>query len=77
MGEGGARGSGSLWSSSLVGDPPLPSNVVLIKTGFVPFLNKKSKEFSRTFKETFPIFSRTPFSAKKSLESVFFDSSTT
>ena len=38
------------------GDPPLPSNVVLIKTGFVPFLNKKFKEFSRTFKETFPIF---------------------
>ena len=56
MGEGGARGSGSLWSSSLVGDPPLPSNVVLIKTGFVPFLNKKFKEFSRTFKETFPVF---------------------
>ena len=36
------------------------------------FLNKKFKDFSRTFKDTFPIFSRTPFSAKKSLESMSF-----
>ena len=73
MGEGGARGSGSLWSSSLVGDPPLPSNVVLIKTWFVPFLNKKFKDLQGHISH----FSRTPFSEKKSLESVFFGSSTT
>ena len=77
MGEGGARGSGSLWSSSLVGDPPLPSNVVLIKTGFVPFLNKKFKEFLKDFQGNISSFSRTPFSAKKNLESVFSGSSTT
>ena len=71
MGEGGARGSGSLWSSSLEGDPPLPSNVVLIKTGFVPFLNKKFKEFSRTFKETFPIFQGLHLVQKRALSLSF------
>ena len=44
----------------------------LLTSGFVPFLNKKFKDSSRTFKGTFPIFSRTPFRAKKSLESISF-----
>ena len=40
-------------------------------TGFIPFFGQKIQGL---FKDTFPIFSRTPFSAKKSLESVFFGS---
>ena len=59
MGEGGARGSGSLWSSSLVGDPPLPSNAVLIKTGF------------KAFKETFPIFQGLHLVQKRALSLSF------
>ena len=41
--------------------------------GSYPFLNKKFKDFSRTFKDFqghISHFSRTPFSAKKSLESM-------
>ena len=41
------------------------------------FLNKMFRDFSRTFKDRFPIFPRSPFSAKTRLESVFFGSSTT
>ena len=70
VGEGGARESRSLWSFSLVGDPPLPSNV-FIKTGFVPFLNKKFKEFSRTCKETFPIFQGLHLVQKRALRLSF------
>ena len=49
------------------------SKLSFISTGFVPFLSKKFKAFSRTFKDTvISHFSRTPFSAKKSLESTSF-----
>ena len=40
--------------------------------GSYPFFNKKFKDFSRTFKDTFFYFSRTSFSAKKSLEPMSF-----
>ena len=43
--------------------------IFLSLEGPYPFLNKKFKDFSRTFKDTFPIF---PFSAEKSLESMSF-----
>ena len=43
-------------------------------TGFTPFFGQKIQGL---FKDTFPIFSRTLFSAEKSLESVFFGSFTT
>ena len=40
--------------------------------GSYPFLTKKIKDFSRTFQGHISHFSRTPFSAKKSLESMSF-----
>ena len=41
----------------------------LLASGFVPFFEQKIQGL---FKGTFPISSRTPFSAKKSLESISF-----
>ena len=40
--------------------------------GSYPFLNKKFKNFSRTFKDTFPIFQGRHSVQKKSLESMSF-----
>ena len=51
--------------------------VVLLIAGFVPFLEQKIHGLFKDFQEHFSHFWRTPFSAKKSLESVFFGSSTT
>ena len=51
--------------------------VVLLIAGFVPFLEQKIHGLFKDFQEHFSHFWRTPFSAKKSLESVFCSSSTT
>ena len=51
--------------------------LVLSQTGFVPFLEQKIQGIFKDFQGLISHFSRTPFSAKKSLESVFVGSSTT
>ena len=51
--------------------------VVLLIAGFVPFFEQKIHGLFKDFPGHFSHFWRTPFSAKKSLESVFFSSSTT
>ena len=51
--------------------------VVLLIAGFVPFFEQKIHGLFKDFPGHFSHFWRTPFSAKKSLESVFFSSPTT
>ena len=46
--------------------------VAALRQGSYPFLNKKFTNFSRTFKDTFPIFQGRHSVQKKSLESMSF-----